>query len=77
MLTESVCPHMKLEDILSYMLPLRLTSGTCGNAGNLRALTSPLNLKNEQGLGCLSDRVSPRGFTFRGLLMSVNVDGEG
>lgn len=72
-----LCPQTKLKDTLSCMFPLVQTSVSLGNVGNLRAMTSPLNLKNEQGPSRLCVCYTQASWIgFQGLLMAVGVDGE-
>ncbi len=44
-----LCPQTKLKHTLSYRFPLEQTSVSLGNVGNLRALTSPLELEKWAG----------------------------
>lgn len=69
--TDSVqilCLQTKPKHTLSYTFPLGQTSVSLRNVGNVRALTSPLNLKNEEGMCCLSDTFGSHGFMLIGCL---------
>lgn len=51
---EILCPQTERRHTCSYMFSLEQTSVSLGNVWNLRALTSPMNLKNEKSLYSLS-----------------------
>lgn len=72
-----LCPQTKLKHTLRYRFPLGQTSVSLGNVENLRALTSPLNLKNEQGPWCPPVwYIQVPWIHFQGSLTAVGVDGE-